>query len=79
MCQDEIRTQEEAFMIVALTFDLEKTADETGYARAARAEDYVLALYDIKKRLSEIDPKATKANLMTILGEIYAAVAHVGI
>lgn len=59
-------------MIVTLQFDLEVSTDETGYLRARNAENYVLALYTIKKRLSEVSDRATKAELITILGEIYS-------
>lgn len=62
-------------MIVTLQFDLEKSEDETGYARAINAEGYVLALYDIKKRLSDVSDRATKAELLAVLGEIYTTIA----
>lgn len=66
-------------MIATLQFDLEKSEDATGYARALNAETYVLALYDIKKRLSDVSTRATKAELIAILGEIYTTISSAAI
>ncbi len=62
-----------------LSFDLAHIEDEASYHRALNAETYVLALFNIKKAVSVLPDKASKADLLEILAGIYEVIADTGI